>query len=128
MNTERMETSAERELSAYRAEIRNMKAEDVDLESIERGILEHLKAVGREMLAEAMGRADTVAPEVDIEGKRWGNRRVQKASYQGIFGTMELERSTYQRAGRGRVAVAMDLRLGIVEGALRRVGRGTKHR
>jgi hypothetical protein len=42
---------------------------------------------------------------------------VQKASYQGIFGAMELERSTYQRAGRGRVAVAMDLRLGIVEGA-----------
>jgi hypothetical protein len=43
MNTERMETSAERELSAYRAEIRNMKAEDVDLESIERGILERVR-------------------------------------------------------------------------------------
>jgi hypothetical protein len=69
------------------------------------------------MLAEAMGRADTASSEVAIEGKRWGNRRVQKASYQGIFGTMELERSTYQRAGRGRVAVAMDLRLGVVEGA-----------
>jgi hypothetical protein len=117
MNTERIETPAERELSAYRTEIRNLQAEDVDLESIERGILERLKAVGREMLADAMRRADTAAPEVDIEGKRWGNRRIQKASYQGIFGTMDLERSTYQRTGRGRVAVAMDLRLGIVEGA-----------
>lgn len=117
MNTERTGTPAERELSAYRAEIRNLKAEDVDLESVERGILERLKAVGREMLAEAMGRADTVAPEVEVGGQRWGNRRVQKASYQGIFGAMELERSTYQRAGRGRVAVAMDLRLGIVEGS-----------
>jgi hypothetical protein len=117
MNTERMETPAERELSAYRAEIRNLRAEDIDLESVERGILERLKEVGREMLAEAMQRADTVAPEVDIEGSRWGSRRVQKASYQGIFGTMELERSTYQRAGRGRVAVAMDRRLGVVEGA-----------
>lgn len=94
-----------------------MKAEDMDLLEVERGILEHLKGVGREMLVEAMKRADTSSPEVDINGKRWGNRRTQKASYQSIFGPVDIERSIYQQAGRGRVAIPMDLRLGIAEGA-----------
>jgi hypothetical protein len=47
-----------------------MEGATMDLERVERGILEHLKAVGREMLAEAMRRADTSSPEVDIEGTR----------------------------------------------------------
>jgi hypothetical protein len=117
MNTERIETPAERELTAYRAEIRGMKAEDVDLDRIEREIRERLKTVGREMMADAMKQADTSAPEVDINGERWGNRRFQNATYQSIFGAVDVGRSIYQQAGRGRVAVPMDLRLGIVEGA-----------
>jgi hypothetical protein len=117
MSQERDETTAEREVAAFRAELRTMKAVDVDLEHVERDILEHLKALGREMLSEAMKRADTSAPEVDINGQRWGNRRAQKATYQSLFGPLEVERATYQRAGRGRVAIAMDLRLGIIEGA-----------
>ena len=117
MNTERIETPAERELAAFRADLRAMKAEDVDLERVEREIGDRLKAVGREMIAEAMKRADTSAAEVDINGKTWGNRRSQSATYQSIFGAFDLERSIFQQAGRGRVAVPMDLRLGIVEGA-----------
>jgi hypothetical protein len=117
MNTERIETPAERELAAFRAELRTMKPEDVDLERIEREGLERLKAVGREMVAEAMKRADTSASEIDINSARWGNRRSQRATYQSIFGAVDLERSIYQQAGRGRVSVPMDLRLGIVEGA-----------
>jgi hypothetical protein len=117
MNTERIETLAERELAAFQAELRTMKPEDVDLERVERESLKRLKAVGREMVAEAMKRADTSAPEVLINGERWGNRRSQSARYESIFGPVDLERSIYQQAGRGRVAVPMDMRLGIVEGA-----------
>jgi len=117
MTNERVETAAERELAAFRRELRKMKAGDVDLERVEREILEHLKAVGREMLSDAMTRADTSAPEVDIDGQRWGNRRPQKSVYQSLFGPVEVERGTYQQSGRGRVAIPMDLRLGIVEGA-----------
>jgi hypothetical protein len=94
-----------------------MKAEEVNLLKLEREIQERLNAVGREMVAEAMGRADTTAPEVEIDGQRWGNQRRQKATYQSGFGAVEVERSIYQKAGRGRVAIPMDLRLGIVEGA-----------
>ena len=117
MTHERIETVAERELSAFRSDLRRMRSDDVDLERVEREILEHLKAVGREMLSEAMKRADTSSSEVDINGERWGNRRVQNAEYQSLFGPFEVARSTYQRLGRGRVAVPMDLRLGVVEGA-----------
>ena len=77
---ERSETAAERELASFRAELQEMKSAEVDLERVERGILEHLKALGRGMLSEAMKRADTSSPEVEINGERWGNRRAQKAT------------------------------------------------
>jgi hypothetical protein len=53
---------------------------------------------------------------VTVSGARWGFRRVQKAAYETVFGEVSLSRSTYQRAGRGRVSIPLDLRLGIVEG------------
>lgn len=117
MNTERPETPAERELAAFRRELRAMKSEEVNLLDVERGIRARLKVLGREMMAEAMKRADTDAPEVEIDGQRWGNGRAQEGTYQTLFGSVSVERSTYQRTGRGRVAIPMDLRLGIVEGA-----------
>jgi hypothetical protein len=117
MNTERVGTLGERELSAFREQVRGMRAEDVNLVKVEREIQERLNAIGREMVAEAMVRADTTSPEVEIEGKRWGNQRRQRASYQTVFGAVSVERSIYQQAGRGRVAVPMDVRLGIFEGA-----------
>lgn len=38
-------------------------------------------------------------------------------TYQTVFGDIEMERATYQRSGRGRVAIPLKRRLGIVEGA-----------
>jgi hypothetical protein len=71
---------------------------------------------GRLQMAVAMRRADSEASEVDIDGQRWGNRRVQAHDYETVFGPVPLERAVYQQSGPGRVAVPMDLRLGIVEG------------
>lgn len=117
MNTEHVETPAERELAAYRKQIVEMRVETVDLLAVEQGIMIRLMALGAEMLAEALQRADTDAPEILINGAQWGNRRVSRGTYQGIFGPMEVERSVYQQSGRGRLGIPMDLRLGIVEGA-----------
>ena len=46
-----------------------------------------------------------------------GARSVAPGEYFTLFGWITVERSVYQQAGRGRVAVPMDLRLGIVEKA-----------
>ncbi len=88
----------------------------VDLVAVERRIQEATHAVGRELMAEALKRADATAPEVTINGASWGNRRTQKATYVTVFGEVEVERGIYQETGRGPVAVPLELRLGIVEG------------
>lgn len=116
MNTEPPETPAERELASFRRAIRGMNVEEIDLLKIEQEVGERVKAVGRELMAEAMARADTTAPEVEINGTQWGNARRQPGTYTTVFGTVDVERTTYQQAGRGRVAIPMDLRLGIIEG------------
>jgi hypothetical protein len=107
---------AERALAEFRRELAGMPPEAMDLMAIERWALELAKAWGRATLAEAMKRADTEAPEVVIDGERWGNRRMRNGTYATEFGDVEIERSTYQKSGRGRVAIPVDLRLGIVEG------------
>jgi hypothetical protein len=109
--------SAERAMAEFRRELTAMAPDAVDLLAVERRTQELANAWSRATVAEAMKRADTDAPEVVINGERWGNRRVVKATYTSSFGEVEIERSIYQRAGRGRVAIPMDLRLGIVEGA-----------
>lgn len=116
MNSERAETGAEREMRQYRAEASSKRVEEIDLVVEERRIQELLNAWGRERMAEVMRRADTDAPEVEIGRERWGNRRVHKGEYQTVFGSVTMDRSVYQQSGRGRVAIPMDLRLGIVEG------------
>lgn len=109
-------TDAERALREYAEQLRTMAPDDFDLSVVEHEIRTLTEARGRELMAEALGCADTVAPEVEIGGQRWGNRRVQRAEYQTMFGVVRCDRSTYQRAGGGRVAVPLELRLGIVEG------------
>lgn len=74
-------------------------------------------AYGRALMREVMARADASAPEIRIDGVDWANRRVAPGAYETVFGDIEVERATYQRSGRGRVAVPLELRLGIVEGA-----------
>ena len=105
-----------RALIEFRHELAERPVEDLDLVEIEREVLEHLKALGRETLKAVFKRADTDAPEVTINGAPYGNRRPGRDTYFSTFGEFEAERSTYQHSGRGRTAVPMELRLGLVEG------------
>ena len=109
-------TAAERALRDYAKKIESMGSKDIDLLSIEQEVRVLAEARAMELVAAALKRADTEAPEVEIDGQRWGNRRVERGEYRSMFGVLPLERSTYQRAGGGRIAVPLDLRLGIVEG------------
>jgi hypothetical protein len=88
----------------------------VDLLAVERRVQELTNAMGRELMKQALQQADTQEPEVRIDGELWGNRRVLENTYTTMFGDIEMGRSVYQRQGRGRVAVPMELRVGIVEG------------
>lgn len=94
-----------------------MGSNAIDLVAVERRVQELTNAYGRALMREVLARADTSAPEVTIGGEDWGNRRVTPATYETVFGAIEMKRSTYQRSGRGRVAIPLELRLGIVEGA-----------
>jgi hypothetical protein len=109
-------TDAERALRDYAKKIGAMGAGHIDLLSVEEEVRALAEARAREVMAAALKRADTDAPEVEIDGQRWGNRRVERGEYRSMFGVLSVERSTYQRAGGGRIAVPLDLRLGIVEG------------
>lgn len=111
-----METAA-REVAEFRREIAAMKPDGIDLLAIERRAQEVTNAYGLALMREVMARADASAPEVTINGEAWGNRREASATYTTVFGDLTMGRGTYQRSGRGRVAVPLELRLGIVEGA-----------
>jgi len=83
--------------------------------AVERRVQDITNELGRALMHEVFELADTHAPEVRIGGEAWGCRRVQPGTYETTFGEVSLARSTYQRAGRGRVSVPLELRLGIVE-------------
>jgi len=117
MSNETQIAAAEHALTEFRREISVMTSEAIDLLAVERRVQELTNAFGRALMREVMMRADTRAPELRIDGEDWGNRRPTRATYTTVFGDIELERATYQRSGRGRVAVPLELRLGIVEGA-----------
>ncbi len=106
----------ERRMRELGEELGRLKADDVDVDVVEGRVLEMAKAWGRAQMAIAMKRADATAPEVEINGERWGNRRETPHDYETLFGMVPLERAVYQQSGRGRVAVPLDLRLGMIEG------------
>src|SRR5438094_1555574 len=112
---ERVQAIGERELTAYRDEIRAMRCDDLDLLSVEQGILDRLKVIGAEMMFEALKRADTDAAEIIVNGERCGSRRTSRGTYQTIFGEIAIDRSVYQQGGRGKLRIPLDLRLGLVE-------------
>lgn len=116
MNNEAIFGAAERALQEFRRELKATGPDAIDLLAVERRVQELLNAEGLAVMREAIALADTDAPEVTIGGERWGNRRVLGGTYVTMFGDVEMERSVYQKAGRGRVAVPVELRLGIVEG------------
>jgi hypothetical protein len=109
-------SDAERVLREYRMKLAEKPLEELNLTSVECEVRALTEALGRDVMALALKRANTEAPEVVIDGERWGNRRVISGEYETVFGTVSLDRSVYQRGGRGRVAVPLELRLGIVEG------------
>ena len=102
-------------VTQFRREVDETSPDKLDCERLERRAQELANAVGLELMRGVLLRADTVGPTVEIRGEQWGDRRVSKGEYTTLFGDLTIERSTYQRAGRGRVGVPVDLRLGIVE-------------
>lgn len=106
----------ERQMRELGEELDELSADEVEVDVIEGRVLELAKAWGRAQMARAMKRADAQGSEVEINGERWGNRRVTPHEYETVFGTVTVVRSVYQQSGRGRVAVPLDLRLGMVEG------------
>ena len=116
MTTTTTEGQAIRRVSEFRDELRKLDAASLDVVALEERVQEMVHELGRELMAEVFKRADTTASEVHIDGALWGNQQRSHVAYVTMFGAIRIERSTYQRHGRGRVAVPMDLRLGIVEG------------
>jgi len=116
MSNDQIET-LERALAEFRREIAGMDRAGMDLLAIEQRVQELTNAYGKGLMEKVMRRADATEPQITIAGSQWGNRRMTRATYATIFGDVEIERSTYQQGGRGRVAVPLELRLGIVEGA-----------
>lgn len=116
MTSATIEGQAMRKLNEFRDELRNLDADSLDALALEERVQDIVHELGRELMADVLRCADTMAPEVLIDGAPWGNRQRSYAPYVTAFGEVRVERSTYQRQGRGRVAVPMDLRLGVVEG------------
>jgi hypothetical protein len=83
---------------------------------VERRAQELVHELGRILMIEALEVADSTSSEVTVAGEQWGCRRIQTGTYETAFGEVSLPRSTYQKSGRGRVLIPVDVRLGIVEG------------
>lgn len=104
-------------IEEFRQRLRKSAPKELDAMLLEREVQSLVHELGRTLMREVFCAADEQAPEVLINGQTWGNRRVSKATYTCVFGDLEeVPRSIYQQAGRGRVAIPMELRLGIVEG------------
>jgi hypothetical protein len=83
----------ERRMGELTEELESLTADEVDLDAVERRVQEMANAWGRMQMAVAMRRADSEASEVDIDGQRWGNRRVHAHDYETVFGPVPLERA-----------------------------------
>lgn len=103
-------------IADFRRDLSNTPAPDVDLERLEGDVQERLNAIGRVLMAEVLQHADVKAPEVTINGKRWGNRRESPGTYYFKFGEVRIARAIYSQPGGGPVAIPLHGRLGMVEG------------
>lgn len=83
---------------------------------VERQVQELANEFGRGLMREAFEVANTTSSEVTVCGETWGFQRVYMGTYETTFGEVSVARSTYQQKGKGRALIALDLRLGIVEG------------
>lgn len=100
----------------FLTELQEMSPHNFDCLELERGVMKVVMELGLGMMKEVFRRADEEAPEVMVNGSRWGNRTVVKGTYTTKFGSFTQDRSGYQQSGRGRVLFPVDLRLGLVEG------------
>lgn len=125
---------AGRELQTFVCEHRQTWAQQVpDLETFEQGLMRHLMAVGREVLADELARYDVVAKQVRVEGVVCGQALVAPATYMTTSGVVSVQRHCYRPAGHGtRHVCPLELRAGIVAGyftpaAARQAGYVTAH-
>lgn len=103
-------------LTDFRRDLSNTPSSEVDLERLEGVVQEKLNAIGRALMAEVLQHADVKAPEVTVNGKRWGARREVPRTYYFKFGEVKVSRSVYSPSGGGPVMVPLELRLGMIEG------------
>ena len=109
-------TQALQAITDFRRDLSNTPPSEVDLERLEGDVQDRLNAIGRALMAEVLEHADVTAPEVTINGKRWGNRRESPGTYYFKFGEVKVSRSIYSQSGGGPIAVPLELRVGMVEG------------
>lgn len=100
----------------FRRDLRRTAPASVDLLEQERRAQEVVNGIGRALMSEVFTHADVTAPEVIVNGVRWGNRREVATTYTTKFGDCRVPRGVYQRSGGGPVMVPLEVRLGIVEG------------
>jgi len=104
-----------RDVNEFRRELEALKDSELDCRKLERRIQDLTNDLGRTLMKEVFERADTASEEVEISGERWSHRRESNEEYTTLFGKVDVSRAIYSRGGRGRVAVPMELRLGMVE-------------
>lgn len=105
-----------RMVEGFLSDLREMPPNELDCLELEREAMKIVMELGAAMMKEVFRRADEEAPEIVVNGGRWGNSKVSNGTYTTKFGSFTIERNGYQQSGRGRVLFPLDLRLGIVEG------------
>ena len=88
-----------------------------DLERFERELHEHVMAVERDLLADALRRYDVAADEVTVEGVSYRRSLESTQTYISAAGPITVSRHLYRPAGRSTKSMCpLELRAGIVQG------------
>ena len=109
-------TKALRSLDNFRQDLEELAPEEIDCAELEGQVQALVREIGRACMEEVLAAADTDAPMIEVGGRKLGNRRISPGTYATLFGEVVVERSIYSPGGGGRVAVPLDMRLGMVEG------------
>jgi hypothetical protein len=94
-------------IADFRRDLSSTPPSEVGLEQLEGDVQDRLNAIGRALMAEVLQHADVTAPEVTINGKRWGNRRESPGTYYFKFGEVRIARSIYSQPGGGPIAIPL---------------------
>jgi hypothetical protein len=89
----------------------------LDIETFEQGLNEHLMALGRELMTEELSRYDVDAKEIEVGGMRYGRGQRSTMTYQSAVGPVVVERYLYSAVeSESKGVCPMELRCGIVNG------------